>query len=1360
MPQEETSQNPAGKPRRRWRYVLGAVLLLLAATIASPFIYLSQAGGLAGVLQTQLSNRLGGAPVAVSDVGVELRLPSMFFTLVAHDVEISLDDNLIKVPQVSAEFSPQSLLKVEPSELALSGLDVDLTVDRDGWQQSRAGGLLAAMAAAPRDDGGRAGTPRQLRIDNARLTLRQPGADGAVLRFGDVELSMAVAADGTFVGSLEGQRQTQSGAGGVIALTAIGDFASRDMRLDIVSESFSAAALMPFIPGLPPALAEAGRLSGNASLVVTEARLQAADIDMVSIGGSIDMAPVGLPRLDYDTASMMMAYQRETGRLSLAQGEVTLADGRIIALSADVDGLNDEVVQLAVRFRGNKWPVNEIYSDWPDGVAAEARAGLMERFAGGNLTDFNIEVAGGFDRRTARLEVVSLDLRSGIRDVLVEVGAQQYERLTGIADGALQLRLGAGGVVETLSFSAGVAAGSLELANYPAALPLNRFQVTASLQGDNMLIDDVSLVLADGGTVGVSGVLELGTGWKVAGADFQIRAGSIDLGRLHAIWPEWMIRKTRSWVGSKMPQGRIEDLGLNAVTRFDGERPRITGLEGSITLSDARLELGGRIPAFTNLDGRLTITENRGEIILTEGRVEGLDLATGRIGIHPVIGGKPPLGSTDLKLTGDIGNAILVATRLGMAKGNGIDLTQLDASGKAELTVKTGFPIRRKLQPDEIDFDVTGTVSNGTFTGLPLQADAREAEFRIAASRQGLDVRGDARIFGIPSKVAFVSRKTDDTAGAVAGGGGRATLDLVTAGSDLETVARVATQLGVTGFAGVKLSDLRLDGIADVTVKAAFPTGRKLARADVDLKTDIVVQKASIDGLPIVQSARDVEFVGHFSDAMNEISGTATLFGASMDFAVTEDRVSDRLVVRANAPNAPGLASLAASTTGLDLSGSLGGNIMLATGTSLKDFDIELGLDLADTAIDVPSIGWTKIPAEGGSANMRIVLKDGRLKAIEDIDINAGSLAVIGRATLNGDDDSAPIVSSASFRRLTWPGNDIEAMELTRDADDNWVLTAEARLIDLVPLRRNRGIGEGRPVSFDILAQQIIVGDGISLSGHISGNKKAQGGGNASFAGNLSYKSRPLITESELQLSFGDGGEFVNGVGIVGGATTTLTYSAAKDEVPELTMASQNGGGTLSGLRVTDTIRSGEMFLRTEFIDGFDNFNSTIRITNFRVVEAPRAVRAFSVLAPAGLVGLVEGEGTGFGWGEAEIQKRGQKINLTKVTGRGQAVSVAFVGQYDRETREVDVSGNLVPASFLSQIIGVIPLVGEILTGVDNAGLFVTQFSLKGSIDDPDSSVTPASIVPGVLRDLFSPSWLRREGDRILGPQTDEQNGG
>ena len=186
MPQEDMSQMPEGTPRRRWRYVLGAVLLLLAGVIAAPFIYLSQAGGFAGLLQTQLSERLGGAPVVVGDVGVGLRLPSMFFTLEAYDVEISLDDGVILVPQVSAEFSPQSLLKADPSEVVLSGLDVDLTMSPDGWKQSKAAGLFAAMASRQRNDGDSKGIPRQVRIDNAGLNLRQPGAGGAVLRFGPV----------------------------------------------------------------------------------------------------------------------------------------------------------------------------------------------------------------------------------------------------------------------------------------------------------------------------------------------------------------------------------------------------------------------------------------------------------------------------------------------------------------------------------------------------------------------------------------------------------------------------------------------------------------------------------------------------------------------------------------------------------------------------------------------------------------------------------------------------------------------------------------------------------------------------------------------------------------------------------------------------------------------------------------------------------------------------------------------------------------------------------------------------------------------------------------------------------------------
>ena len=501
-----------------------------------------------------------------------------------------------------------------------------------------------------------------------------------------------------------------------------------------------------------------------------------------------------------------------------------------------------------------------------------------------------------------------------------------------------------------------------------------------------------------------------------------------------------------------MPEGWVEDVRLYVQSRFDGEKPRITSLEGSVTISDARLELGARIPAFTDLDGRLTIADNLGEIILTEGRAEGLDLSTGRVTIDPVINGKPSRGVTDLKLSGDVGDAIRVANRLGIGGASGLDLTKIRASGNADITVRTSFPIRRKLKPETIDFDVEAVIGNGTFTNLPLGADAREAEFLVSASRKQFEVRGDARVFGLPSKLVFRS-----TPGA---SGGEATLDVITAGSDLERVVEIAGSLGVRGFAGIELSRLAMDGIADLTVRTRFPTGRKLTRSDVTVDTDIIIQQGRFSGLPIVGSASAQNWLAVSPTAARRCRERRRCSARRLILSLPRT-VSKTSSCSAPTRRAEGLAALLASATGLDMKGGLGGNIMLVTGSDLRDFEIELGLDLADTSIAIPAIGWAKLPAEPGRASMRLVLENGAPVAIEDIDIEAGSLAMVGRAGFAALNGNGITISDASFRRLSWPGNDIAMLALARDFDGNWLITAEAELIDVVPLRRNLGIGKG-----------------------------------------------------------------------------------------------------------------------------------------------------------------------------------------------------------------------------------------------------------------------------------------------------------
>jgi len=106
----------------------------------------------------------------------------------------------------------------------------------------------------------------------------------------------------------------------------------------------------------------------------------------------------------------------------------------------------------------------------------------------------------------------------------------------------------------------------------------------------------------------------------------------------------------------------------------------------------------------------------------------------------------------------------------------------------------------------------------------------------------------------------------------------------------------------------------------------------------------------------------------------------------------------------------------------------------------------------------------------------------------------------------------------------------------------------------------------------------------------------------------------------------------------------------------------------------------------------------------------------------------------------------------------GDAVALSMVGVYDRASKQVDVSGNLVPVSQVSAIVGKLPVIGNVLTGLDKSGIFATQFRVTGKSDNMQTSVNPASIAPGLLRDLISPNWLGKESERLFNDPSDAAN--
>ena len=125
---------------------------------------------------------------------------------------------------------------------------------------------------------------------------------------------------------------------------------------------------------------------------------------------------------------------------------------------------------------------------------------------------------------------------------------------------------------------------------------------------------------------------------------------------------------------------------------------------------------------------------------------------------------------------------------------------------------------------------------------------------------------------------------------------------------------------------------------------------------------------------------------------------------------------------------------------------------------------------------------------------------------------------------------------------------------------------------------------------------------------------------------------------------------------------------------------------------------------------------------------------------------LSEGEGTYFSRGMPLSNQKAVCMKYRITRRRGICWSWV-VGMYDSNTKQADISGNLVPINLLSEIIG-----NATLAQFRQALIQVcwSPVQVNGHIDDLDVEVNPLTLlVPGLFRDLFSPNWLDPEADRL-----------
>jgi len=437
-------------------------------------------------------------------------------------------------------------------------------------------------------------------------------------------------------------------------------------------------------------------------------------------------------------------------------------------------------------------------------------------------------------------------------------------------------------------------------------------------------------------------------------------------------------------------------------------------------------------------------------------------------------------------------------------------------------------------------------------------------------------------------------------------------------------------------------------------------------------------------------------------------------------------------------PKSKELANLISEFSKQDITGKLGGLVEIESLELNKLFSTAM-IELEDAHIKFPLLSYEKEKGVRGLIHCDLNFYGGELKNIPKIQGEIGSIAFNGKLNLLEGE-----INNAQFSFISYPGASISKFELIKNKAADFTVEMVSEKINLNNLIKYIGENNSNPselnLSFDLKSDLFLLPGNIEMHGSILGNYNATQKLTANVMGDIKVNDQILIQKTQLNAKMNNGLLLFKGSGKINQTPVTLDMkNSNKSNGKVLVIAGQNAGKILSGLDVTQLIEGGDVEININLDENnFNNYNATIDISKFNVVNAPILVRLISTLSLTGLLNLLEEKGIYFERGLAKIEKINDTLKIEKIYAVGEAMAISLDGWINQNKDILQVHGTMAPATLLNKLLEPVPLLSELLIGGDKAGIVITEFRLDGSISKPTISFRPLSSAPGLLRDIFN----------------------
>jgi hypothetical protein len=512
----------------------------------------------------------------------------------------------------------------------------------------------------------------------------------------------------------------------------------------------------------------------------------------------------------------------------------------------------------------------------------------------------------------------------------------------------------------------------------------------------------------------------------------------------------------------------------------------------------------------------------------------------------------------------------------------------------------------------------------------------------------------------------------------------------------------------------------RVGGDATIDLSLSFPLLNSVTLAELDIKADASVAKFSLKNVvgdvDLTDAALRIKFAGPELNITGggKLDGNAVeigwreMFGAKAAFRRRYDlkgTIPAALVAQAGFPPVEPYVSGPVATTL---------HYQVATnGTS----EVVGRFEIKGAKAALAPLGWTKEAGTDGQVLVTLKLAAGGKLSTIDFEGHANGLSGKGQVRFAGDSTVQQVVAqqvkigktdvSVDWKRV--PGG----IELTlRGAS--------------LELPRVRTMMKARD---EIAAKEPA---GAAAAAHSSTKMALQIQHVLTEKGTLGYVNGRLdlvgerIASADMTIGGGKGSTFR--VTPSGSGRTLFLY------VADFGMMLRDAGWL-------DGLASGYLHIEGRY----DDSAADSPLTGFLKMGPYRLEK----VTPRGDVGTLNSaiEGLGragnplqqFDGLEANVTKKGDRIQIKNGRTNGQSIGLTTQGFVDLGQDTARLGGIVVPAFALNNLLSNVPLLGPLLTGGKDGGLFAVAYQLHGPLDDLKTTINMMSAVtPGALRELFN----------------------